>query len=239
MNKTVHKADTRGVADHGWLNSRHTFSFAAYHDPERMRFGLLRVINDDVVQASMGFDTHPHENMEIVSIPLVGELRHKDSMGNIQNIIAGEVQVMSAGTGITHSEFNGSESDVVNFLQIWVLPEKQNIEPRYGQKPFSADDRQGRLQNIVSPDQDDGGVWINQQAWFWLGDFKAGQSDTYTIRRSGNGAYLFVLEGAATVAGEQLERRDGIGIEGTDTVDLEVTEDCQLLVMDVPMQKKH
>jgi hypothetical protein len=239
MKKTLHKADTRGVAEHGWLSSRHTFSFAEYHDPERMRFGLLRVLNDDVVQPSMGFGTHPHENMEIISIPLVGELRHQDSMGNTQIITAGEVQIMSAGTGITHSEYNGSESEIVNFLQIWVLPEDRDLEPRYDQKLFSADERQGRLQNIVSPDKNDSGVWINQQAWFWLGDFKAGQSDTYTIKRSGNGAYCFVLEGVVTVAGEQLERRDGIGADGTATVDVEATEDCQLLVMDVPMSSKY
>ncbi len=235
MKKTLHKADTRGVAEHGWLSSRHTFSFAEYHDPERMRFGLLRVLNDDVVQPSMGFGTHPHENMEIISIPLVGELRHQDSMGNIQIIRAGEVQILSAGTGITHSEYNGSESEIVNFLQIWVLPEDRDLEPRYDQKLFSADEREGRLQNIVSPDKNDSGVWINQQAWFWLGDFKAGQSDTYTIKRSGNGAYFFVLEGVVAVAGEQLERRDGIGVEGAATVDVEATKDCQLLIMDVPV----
>ena len=235
MKKTLHKADTRGVAEHGWLSSRHTFSFGEYHDPERMRFGLLRVLNDDVVQPGMGFGTHPHENMEIISIPLVGELRHQDSMGNTQIITAGEVQIMSAGTGITHSEYNGSESEIVNFLQIWVLPEDRDLEPRYDQKLFSADEREGRLQNIVSPDKNDSGVWINQQAWFWLGDFKAGQSDTYTIKRSGNGAYFFVLEGVVAVAGEQLERRDGIGVEDAATVDVQATEDCQLLIMDVPV----
>ena len=236
MKKTLHKADTRGVAEHGWLSSRHTFSFAGYHDPERMRFGLLRVINDDVVQPGMGFGTHPHENMEIISIPITGELRHQDSMGNIQRIKAGEVQIMSAGTGITHSEYNGSESEPVNFLQIWVLPKERDIEPRYDQKLFSRDQRQGRFQNVVAPDQNDGGVWINQDAWFWLGDFETGQSDTYTIKRTGNGAYFFVLEGAVTVASEQLERRDGLGIEDAASVDVEATEDCQLLVMDVPVQ---
>ena len=235
MKKTLHKANTRGAADHGWLSSRHTFSFAEYRDPERMGFGLLRVINDDVVQPGQGFGTHPHENMEIISIPLAGELRHQDSMGNVQQIKAGEVQIMSAGTGITHSEYNGSESENVSFLQIWVLPEKQNLEPRYDQKLFSADERQGQLQNIVSPDRNDGGVWINQQAWFWLGDFRAGQSDSYKIKRAGNGAYFFVLEGAAAVDGEHLERRDGIGVEGAESVDVEATEDCQLLVMDVPV----
>ena len=235
MKKTLHKADTRGVAEHGWLSSRHTFSFAEYRDPERMRFGLLRVINDDVVQPGMGFGTHPHENMEIISIPLAGELHHKDSMGNVEKIMKGEVQVMSAGTGVTHSEFNGSESEVVNFLQIWVIPENRGIEPRYDQKLFSTDERQGRLQNIVSPNRNDDGIWINQQAWFWLGDFKAGQSESYTIRKSGNGVYYFVLEGTIAIVGEQLERRDGLGIEDAQSVDFEVNEDCQLLVMDVPV----
>jgi len=236
MKKTVHKADTRGVAEHGWLSSRHTFSFAGYHNPERMGFGLLRVINDDVVQPSMGFGTHPHENMEIISIPLTGQLRHEDSMGNVQEIRAGEVQILSAGTGITHSEYNGSDSEDVNFLQIWILPEKQDIEPRYDQKLFSADERQGRFQNIVSPDQNDEGVWINQQAWFWLGDFATGQSEAYTIKNSGHGAYFFVLEGAVSIAGEQLERRDGIAIEDVANVDFEATGACQLLVMDVPIE---
>jgi hypothetical protein len=236
MKKTVHKADTRGVAEHGWLSSRHTFSFAEYRDPERMGFGLLRVINDDVVQPDMGFGTHPHENMEIISIPLTGELRHHDSMGNTQHIKAGEVQIMSAGTGLTHSEYNGSDSEPVNFLQIWVIPKERDIEPRYDQKLFSADERQGQFQNVVSPDKNDGGVWINQDAWFWLGDFKAGQSDTYTVKRAANGAYFFVLDGAVAIAGEQLERRDGIAIEDVANVDFEASEACQLLVMDVPIE---
>jgi len=236
MKKTFHKADTRGVAERGWLSSRHTFSFADYHNPERMQFGLLRVINDDVIQPTKGFGTHPHENMEIISIPITGELRHHDSMGNTQHIKAGEVQIMSAGTGITHSEYNGSDSEVVNFLQIWVIPKELDIEPRYDQKLFSRAQRQGQFENIVSPDQNDGGVWINQDAWFWLGDFKAGQSDTYSIKRSGNCVYFFVLEGSVALASEQLGRRDGIGIDDATRVDFEATEDCQLLVMDVPLQ---
>ena len=236
MKTTLHKADTRGVAEHGWLSSRHTFSFAEYRDPERLRFGLLRVINDDVVQPGMGFGTHPHENMEIISIPLAGELRHEDSMGNIQRIKAGEVQIMSAGTGITHSEYNGSDSEIVNFLQIWVIPKERNIAPRYDQKLFTVDNRQGRLQNVVSPDPNDGGVNINQDAWFWLGDYMAGQSDSYGIKRAGNGAYFFVLEGAVAVANEQLQRRDGVAIEDAASVDFDATENCQLLVMDVPVQ---
>jgi redox-sensitive bicupin YhaK (pirin superfamily) len=200
-----------------------------------MGFGLLRAINDDVVQPSMGFGTHPHDNMEIISIPLTGKLRHQDSMGNVQEIEAGEVQIMSAGTGITHSEYNGSDSEDVNFLQIWVMPEERDIEPRYDQKLFSAGERRGQLQNVVSPNRDDDGVWINQQAWFWLGDYEAGQSDTYTIKRPGNGAYFFVLEGAMTVAGEQLNRRDGLGIEDAQSVNFEVNDDSQILVTDVPI----
>ncbi len=238
MKGVLHKADTRGLADHGWLQSRHTFSFANYHDPERMGFGLLRVINDDIVQPSRGFDTHPHENMEIVSIPISGELRHQDSMGNSQHIREGEVQIMSAGTGITHSEYNGSDSKIVAFLQIWVLPKFQNIEPRYGQQLFSGTDRKNKFQIVVSPDKDnnDSAIWINQDAWFSQGDFDTGQTSSYRIKREGNGAYFFVIEGAVTIAGEQLQRRDAIGVEDVTKIDFKVAEDCQLLVIDVPMQ---
>jgi len=234
----LHKADTRGLADHGWLQSRHTFSFANYHDPERMGFGLLRVVNDDIVQPNRGFDTHPHANMEIVSIPISGELLHRDNMGNTQQIRSGEVQIMSAGTGITHSEYNGSDSELVAFLQIWVLPKFQNIEPRYGQRLFSCNDRRNKFQIVVSPDKDtdDGAIWINQDAWFSQGDFDSGQTGSYGIRREGNGAYFFVIEGAATIADEQLQRRDAIGIEDVAEIDFDVVRDCQLLVIDVPMQ---
>ena len=237
MKKTLHKAETRGLADHSWLQSRHTFSFANYYNPERMSFGLLRVINDDIVQPGMGFGTHPHENMEIVSIPLSGELQHKDSLGNTQYIRSGEVQIMSAGTGITHSEYNGSDSELVSFLQIWVLPKFQNIKPRYGQQLFSAKDRKNKFQIIVSPDQTDNSsaVQINQDAWFIQGDFDAGQTGSYKIKREGNGVYFFVLEGAVTIADEQLQRRDAVGFEDVTEIDFEATEDCQILVIDVPM----
>jgi redox-sensitive bicupin YhaK (pirin superfamily) len=238
MKSVLHKADTRGLADHGWLQSRHTFSFANYHDPERMGFGLLRVINDDIVQPSKGFDTHPHKNMEIVSIPISGELRHHDSMGNTQHIRAGEVQIMSAGTGITHSEYNRSDSELVAFLQIWVLPKFQNIEPRYGQQLFSCNDRKNKFQIVVSPDKDSNvsAVQINQDAWFSQGGFDIGQTGSYRIKREGNGMYFFVIEGAVTIADQQLQRRDGIGVEDATKIDFEVAEDCQLLIIDVPMQ---
>lgn len=238
MKRVLHKADTRGLADHGWLQSRHTFSFANYHDPERMGFGLLRVINDDIVQPSKGFDTHPHKNMEIVSIPISGELLHQDSMGNTQHIRAGEVQIMSAGTGITHSEYNGSDSEPVAFLQIWVLPKFQNIEPRYGQRLFSCNDRKNKFQIVVSPDKDsdESAIRINQDVWFLRGDFDTGQTGSYRIKREGNGMYFFVIEGAVTIADEQLQRRDAIGFEDATEINFEVAEDCQLLIIDVPMQ---
>lgn len=235
MKKIVHTADSRGGAEHGWLSSKHTFSFAGYRNPERMGFGLLRVINDDVVQPSKGFGTHPHENMEIISIPVHGELRHADSMGNEQRINEGEVQIMSAGTGLTHSEFNGSNADPVSFLQIWVLPKEQNIDPRYDQKLFPPEGQTNRLQNIVSPNPQDEGVWINQDAWFWLGSFDAGKSFSYQAKKSSNGIYLFVIEGDVSAAGEQLHRRDGLAIEGAKSLDVIVDTSAKLLIMDVPL----
>lgn len=235
MNKVIHKADTRGAAEHGWLHSRHTFSFAGYRDPERMGFGKLRVINDDVVAPGAGFDTHPHDNMEIVSVPLSGALRHRDSMGNIHVIKHGEVQIMSAGSGITHSEYNDSTTEPVNFLQIWVIPKEMNIEPRYGQELFSASDRRNRFQTVVSPEQSDDAVWINQDAWFSLADFDAGRNETYSMNKAGNGVYFFVIEGQIETAGEKLEQRDGIGITETSAFPLRATGDCQLLAIEVPM----
>ena len=201
-----------------------------------MGFGALRVINDDVVQPGFGFGTHSHKNMEIVSIPLAGSLRHQDSMGNTHLIQPGEVQIMSAGTGISHSEYNGSDSEVVNFLQIWVLPKRQNIEPRYDQKQFAANKRQNRFQTVVSPEAESDAVWINQDAWFSLGDFEAGSTGLYTVQRVGNQAYVFVVDGAITIAGERLSRRDGLGVEDGESLDFEVNEDCQLLAMDVPVE---
>jgi len=186
----LHKAETRGDANHGWLHSRHTFSFADYYDPDRMHFGALRVLNDDRVEAGMGFGTHPHENMEIVSIPLEGDLEHKDSMGNISVIKSGDVQVMSAGTGITHSEYNKNKDRVVNFLQIWVIPNKNNVKPRYDQITLINSDRHNTLQQILSPNADDAGVWIYQDAWFHLGQFDKGVSTSYTIKKK---AMAFML----------------------------------------------
>ena len=239
MTKTiVHKSAGRGDADHGWLHSRHTFSFANYHNPERMHFGALRVLNDDYVAPGMGFGTHPHNNMEIISIPLEGDLEHKDSMGNVAVIKNGDVQVMSAGTGITHSEYNKNDDKPVKFLQIWVFPNKKNVGPRYDQITPDLNDRHNKFQQIVSPNAGDAGVWIHQDAWFHLGTFDRGFSIDYTIKQSGNGVYAFVIKGDVTINGTLLNERDGFGIWDTDkfTVTANI-QDAEVLLMEVPMNQ--
>lgn len=234
-NIVLHKADTRGVADHGWLNSRHTFSFANYHNPERMHFGVLRVLNDDRVEAGRGFGTHPHDNMEIISIPLEGDLEHKDSMGNVAVIRHGDVQVLSAGTGITHSEYNKNLDKQVKFLQIWVFPNKRNVTPRYDQLTLKLEERKNKLQQILSPNPDDPGVWIHQDAWFHLGQFDKGVATEYTIKKAGNGVYAFVLSGDITINGQALNARDGLGIWDTQKLTISADSNAEILLMDVPM----
>lgn len=235
MNTFIHKAETRGHANHGWLNSHHTFSFANYYDRERMNFGVLRVINDDTVAAGMGFGTHPHDNMEIVSIPLAGDLEHKDSMGNITVIKEGDVQVMSAGTGVTHSEYNKNKDKEVKFLQIWIFPNKKNVTPRYDQISLQDIRKENEFYQILSPNQDDQGVWIHQDAWFHLGNFTKGTTDEYNIKKEGNGLYAFILEGEVEINGEILSKRDGMGIWNTDTFELKATENARVLLIEVPM----
>lgn len=238
MKEILHKNKSRGLADHGWLLSRHTFSFADYHNPHRMNFGLLRVINDDIVKPSMGFGTHPHENMEIVSIPLAGSLRHQDSMGNKHVIKAGEIQIMSAGSGLTHSEYNNSDKDDVNFLQIWVFPKERDIEPRYGQLYLDRNDRQNRFQVLVSPEASEEKIWINQDAWFSMADIEAGKQITYQKNHNDNGVYFFVIEGRLKVDGNEIERRDGLGLEQGENFSVRAESDAQLLVIEVPMTGK-
>ena len=235
MKSVLHRAESRGHANHGWLDSHHTFSFANYQNPERVHFGVLRVLNDDIVHPAMGFGTHPHDNMEIISIPLEGSLEHKDSMGNKFVIRKNDVQIMSAGTGITHSEYNESKDGNVNFLQIWVFPNKKNVTPRYDQITLNTADRHNKLQQILSPSAEDAGVWIHQDAWFHLGQFDTGKKSTYTIKRKGNGVYAFVLKGSLEINGQALEARDGYGIWDTDTIELTATADAEILLMDVPM----
>ncbi|WP_439881800.1 pirin family protein [Pontibacter sp. MBLB2868] len=234
--KVIHKADTRGHANHGWLNSYHSFSFASYYNPERMGFGLLRVLNDDTVAPGMGFGAHPHDNMEIVSIPLSGELAHKDSTGNEKTIHTNEVQIMSAGTGLTHSEYNHSKTEPVKFLQIWVFPKERDIKPRYEQKSFKPEDRQNQLQTVVSPDKDSEAIWINQDAWFTLGTLKQGFSENYKLHNKEHGVYAFVLEGEVEVDGEKLSKRDAVGISEVDSIRIKADSDAELLLIEVPMK---
>jgi redox-sensitive bicupin YhaK (pirin superfamily) len=235
MNTILHRADTRGEANHGWLHSFHTFSFANYYNPERMGFGVLRVLNDDTVDGGKGFGKHPHDNMEIISIPLEGDLEHQDSMNNIATIKDGDIQVMSAGTGIFHSEFNKNEDKRVKFLQIWVYPNQKNVTPRYDQISLNIADRHNKLQQILSPNADDAGVWIHQNAWFHLGKFDQGVSTEYNLKSKDNGLYIFNLHGNLTVNGQQISSRDGFGIWNFDKISLEATTDAEFLLMEVPM----
>lgn len=235
MKKTIHKADTRGFANHGWLKSHHTFSFASYQNPERMNFGMLRVLNDDIVQPKMGFGTHPHRNMEIISIPISGALSHKDSMDNKRAIEVGEVQVMSAGTGVTHSEFNDSKTEKSNFLQLWIIPEKQEVKPFYDQKMYDAEGRKNKFQTLVSPKdkQIAGSLPIHQQGYISMIDLEKGIETEYQLK---NGAYFFLMEGEVKVADETLENRDAVGIEDVNTVAVKAIKNSKLLVVDVPMK---
>lgn len=235
MKSIYHKADSRGYANHGWLHSYHTFSFGNYHNPERMGFGALRVLNDDTVSGGMGFGTHPHRDMEIISIPLEGDLQHADSMGSEGTIRKGEIQVMSAGTGIMHSEKNANSHKEVKFLQIWILPRAQNLAPRYGQITISDQAKPNDFQQIVSPDQTDEGTWINQDAWFYLAHFDQGHNKEYQINKEGNGVYVFVIEGTAKIADHVLKKRDGLGISDTENFILEALENSEILLIEVPM----
>ncbi len=232
----LHKASTRGHADHGWLESNHTFSFANYHNPERMHFGVLRVLNDDTVAGGRGFGRHPHDNMEIISIPLEGDLEHEDSMGNKAIIQKGDIQVMSAGTGIIHSEYNKNTDQAVKFLQIWVYPNQRNVNPRYDQITLDIAQRQNKFQQILSPNPDDEGVWIHQDAWFSMGHFDKDIETTYQIKQTGNGVYIFVIKGSVTVEGQTLETRDGFGIWDVSEISLKSTSaDTEILLMDLSM----
>jgi len=230
----IHKADTRGFADHGWLKSYHTFSFAGYFNPERVNFGALRVLNDDYVAAGMGFGAHPHENMEIVSIPLEGSLSHQDSTGSAGIIQKGEIQFMSAGTGVTHSEMNASKTDHVKFLQIWIIPNKINITPRYGQMNYTLNDN--TLLTLMQPIQAEGTLRLQQNAWFKMGKFNAGRKTTINIEDpEKNGIYLFLLNGEIEINGNVLTTRDAIGIWETNFIDINIQENSEFLVIEVPM----
>jgi quercetin 2,3-dioxygenase len=236
LHSILHKSETRGDANHGWLHSRHTFSFADYYDPERVNFGMLRVLNDDIVAAGKGFGTHPHDNMEIISIPLEGDLEHKDSMGNVSVIKHGDIQVMSAGSGIRHSEYNKNKDKQVKFLQIWVFPNRKNVMPRYDQITLNIADRRNKFQQILSPNPDDAGVWIYQNAWFHLGQFDKGFRADYFIKAKGNGVYTFILSGEVTINNQEVKSRDGFGIWDIDKLSFEANTDAEFLLMEIPMK---
>jgi quercetin 2,3-dioxygenase len=235
MKSILHKANSRGHADHGWLNSWHSFSFAGYYDPSRIHFGALRVLNDDTVAAGMGFGKHPHDNMEIISIPLEGDLEHGDNMGNKTVIRKGDVQIMSAGTGVVHSEKNANTGNGVKFLQIWVIPAVQNVKPRYDQKSFTEAEKHNKLLTVVSPISEADGVGIHQDAWFSLGKLDAGKNVEYNLKKAGNGVYAFVLEGGLNINGMDLERRDGLGISEETKFTITANTDAEILLMEVPM----
>jgi redox-sensitive bicupin YhaK (pirin superfamily) len=236
MKTELHKANTRGAADHGWLQSQHSFSFASYYNPERMGFGKLRVINDDRIAPEQGFGTHPHQDMEIISIPISGALKHKDSQGNEAVIKDGEIQLMSAGTGVFHSEYNASNKEIAEFLQIWVLPEKMGITPRYDQQKFQVSDRQNRWQTVVSPmDKTDSGVKINQQAWFSLTNLEQGKELDYRINNPNNGVYFFIIEGELSIADQSLQTRDGLGVQDAANIPIKAKSNAKVLAMEVPL----
>ena len=236
MNTVLHKANTRGHANHGWLQANHSFSFANYYNPERMHFGVLRVLNDDTIAPAMGFPTHPHDNMEIITIPLEGDLEHKDNMGNGTIIKNGDIQVMSAGTGITHSEFNANKGDYCKLLQIWLFPNKRNVTPRYDQIAIRSLAKENSLYQVLSPNKDDDGVWIHQNAWFNIGDYKKSTTETYSIHHKENGVYLFVIEGNINIDGQTLEKRDGFGVWDTDKIEFTAEKSSKVLLMELPMQ---
>ena len=236
MKTVLHQAHTRGHANRGWLDAHHTFSFAGYHDPDRVHFGALRVLNDDTIAGGRGFPAHPHDNMEIITIPLAGALEHRDSMGGAGVIRKGEVQVMSAGTGITHSEANANADEKLQLLQIWLFPKTQNVTPRYQQIALQNDDAHNNWQQIISPDESDAGAWIHQDAWFHLGRFDAGSEVEYQMKNSANGLYVFVIEGAVEIGDQTLSRRDGLAITEADIVAMHISSDSEVLLMEVPMQ---
>ena len=235
MKTILHKAHSRGHAQHGWLDSYHSFSFADYHNPDRMNFGVLRVLNDDCVAPGNGFGTHPHSNMEIISIPLAGDLEHKDSMGNVAIIREGDVQALSAGTGIHHSEYNKNKDQEVRFLQIWIFPKLKQVAPRYDQISLRSIEKKNQFYQILSPNPADQGVWIHQDAWFHLGKFQNGTGDTYRLKQVGNGVYAFVLEGSIVLGGQVLDKRDGFGLWDSDSFEMTTITDSKVLLMEVPM----
>lgn len=235
MKTIYHSADSRGYANHGWLEARHSFSFANYYDPERIHFGKLRVLNDDIVAPDMGFGTHPHNNMEIITIPLSGQLEHKDSMGNGSVITAGEVQVMSAGTGVMHSEFNPSPTEHTNLLQIWIFPEKKDVMPRYDQRKFNADAFRDTIKTVVNNSENDNSLFIHQKAVISMARVSAGREMAYALHYPGHGVYVFLIEGKVDIDKNTLLRRDALGITGAAEIPFKAVQESHILFLEVPM----
>jgi hypothetical protein len=235
MKTILYPANERAHVSLGWLDSYHSFSFGQYHDPKKIHFGALRVVNDDSIAGGGGFGTHPHDNMEIVTIPLEGKLAHKDSTGNEGIISKGDIQIMSAGTGIRHSEYNASSTTDAKFLQIWVFPKLKNIKPVYGQKTFDIKDRKNKWQVVVSPDAADHALNINQDARFSLVQLDAGQIVSYGTKFKGSGIYLFVIEGEVKIDDQELQKRDAIGLSATNNFDIKASKNAEVLAIEVPM----
>ena len=236
MKKVFHSAESRGRANLGWLDANYSFSFASYFNPDRMNFGALRVLNDDTISPGKGFGTHPHDNMEIITIPLKGDLEHKDSMGNVGVINEGEIQVMSAGSGVYHSEYNKNLDSFVNLLQLWVVPNKQNVKPRYSQLSIRELKKKNSFYQVLSPYPEDDGMWIHQDAWFHLGDFEERTYIDYVLKKDGNGIYVFIIEGAIIVSDEKLRKRDAIGVWNTNKISFEAQNKSRVLIVEVPME---
>ncbi|MHA7844246.1 MAG: pirin family protein [Winogradskyella sp.] len=238
MKTIIHKAEDRGFANHGWLQANHSFSFAGWYNPEKVHFGALRVLNDDIIAPKMGFGTHPHDNMEIITIPLKGVLKHRDNMGDDWiPVVPGEVQVMSAGTGVQHSEINGSVDEYLSLFQIWIIPEERSVKPRYDQKTFSEEDRKGKLQTLVTSfnDEDENSLKIHQDAKLSRIDLKEGESFTYALKGKDHGVYLMTISGGVSISDFNLNSRDAIGISETSDFEINATEDSELLFIEVPM----
>lgn len=235
MKTIFHPSETRGHANHGWLSANHSFSFANYYNPQRMNFGALRVLNDDTIAPGMGFGTHPHDNMEIITIPLEGDLEHKDSMGNVGAINQGEIQVMSAGTGVYHSEYNKNPDRPINLLQLWVMPKTKNVEPRYDQKSIRELKKNNTFYQVLSPNKNDDGMWIHQDAWFHLGDFDQTTETEYHIKKEGNGVYIFVISGTFRIGDQELNKRDALGVWEVDKISFVAQPESKVLLVEVPM----
>ncbi|WP_370095377.1 pirin family protein [Winogradskyella sp.] len=238
MKTVVHKADSRGFANHGWLQANHSFSFASWYQPEKVHFGALRVLNDDIIAPKMGFGTHPHDNMEIITIPLKGVLKHRDNMkDDWQEVRPGEVQVMSAGTGVQHSEINGSVDEYLSLFQIWIIPDKRNVAPRYDQKKFSSEGRKGKLQTLVTSidSKDEESLKIHQDAKLSRIDLSKGETFTYNLMSKDHGVYIMNISGESEINNDVLESRDALGISETDRFNILSKTDSELLFIEVPM----